>query len=75
MSSFRIDKQVRDGQGTTSAEFESPDAAVAFSNIERDHDCTDADIWQDGKRISCLHRRGGEAGFFWLIDSQINDQK
>jgi hypothetical protein len=68
---FRVSKKGRNGIKTTSPEYESPDAVTAFSDIERDQDCIDAEIWQDGELVGKMHRKGSEKSPFWLIDERV----
>lgn len=67
MGRFQV-RKIRAAGSEQSPEFDSPDAAQAFVQIEKDKDCTDAEIWENGKMVGSAHRRGNEASPFWLID-------
>lgn len=75
MGRFRIRKRGKDRPDTMSAEFESEDAAHAFARISNDQSCTDAELWEDGKRRACLHRQGKSKASFWIIDQEGRDDR
>lgn len=75
MGRFQIRKIGKDGQQILSAEFDSRDAAQAFARIENDKACTDAEVWENGKRVACAHRQGSRRAPFWILDQQARENQ
>lgn len=68
MGRFQIKKFSPDGRKELSPQFESPDAADAFVQVEKDDTFDHAEIWEDGRRVGCAHRKGRGKATYWLLD-------